>query len=285
MSFVFTVNASDFEEKVIEASSKKPVAVDFWAPWCAPCRIIGPILERVVLSYNGKILLAKANIEENQELAVQWQIQSIPIVKIFRNGKVWDEFIGAIPESKIRDVLGKLVPTEEDDLASEGNRLLEKGAAQAAESLFYQILQKNPRHSEALYRLAEISLEKEEIEKARQFAKAIDIGEKRHEDAQKILAQIEFLETCKKTGDPKTCRAAVEENPENLDARYHYALCLAAQKDYRKALDQLLFIMEKDRQFKDKSAHQTILRIFSIIGEESEYLDEYRSRLSMILFS
>lgn len=285
MNIVFQVTRADFEEKVIEASRERPVVVDFWAPWCSPCRTLGPILERVILSYGGKILLAKVNIEENHDLAVEWSIQTIPIVKVFREGRVQGEFIGALPESKIRNLLEGYIPSQADELALQGNRLLEKGATPAAEATYYQVLQIDERHPEALFRLAKICLEKNEREKAREFARAIDLGEKRHEAAQQILAQIEFLETCEKAGNLKTCEAAVEKTPRDMDARYHYALCLAAGKDYKKALDQLLGILEKDREFKDKAAHQAVLRIFSIIGEESEYIDEYRSRLSMILFS
>jgi putative thioredoxin len=285
MNFVFPVTQADFEEKVIRASGEKPVAVDFWAPWCSPCRTLGPVLERVVLSYGGKILLAKVNIEENHELAVQWGIQTIPIVKIFRDGKVTDEFIGALPESKIRLILDTHVPSEADELVLQAKSLLEKGAVPAAEATYYQVLQMDPHHPEALFRLAEICLEKNERDKAREFAREIPLGEKRHEDALRILAQIEFLETCEHAGNLGTCEAAVKDNPGNLDARYVYALCLAARKDYKAALDQLLFILEKDKEYKDKAAHRAVLSIFSIIGEESEYIDEYRSRLSMILFT
>ena len=198
MNYVFQVTQADFQEKVIEASAEKPVVVDFWAPWCSPCRILGPILERVILSYEGKVLLAKVNIEENRDLAVKWAIQSIPIVKIFREGGVQGEFIGALPESKIRSILKGYIPSQADELALQGNRLLDKGATQAAEATYYQVLQIDPRHTDALLHLANISLEKGEWEKAREFARAIDPGEKHHEAAKKILAQIEFLETCKK---------------------------------------------------------------------------------------
>jgi putative thioredoxin len=282
---IFNVTHNDFQDKVIKASEEVPVVADFWAPWCTPCKVLEPILEKIVLSLDGQTRLARINIEQERILGIDWGIQSVPTVKIFRNGEAVGEFIGVYQELDLRLLLERFIPTEADRLTMEGNRLLEQSLSEAAEATFYQALQLDQHHPVALLHLAELCFQKGERDKARQFAKAIDEGEKEHEAAGNILARIDFLETCEKVGDKKTCQARVGQDPDDLDARYDYALCLAAENDYKGALDELLFILEKDKEFKNRSAHKATLRIFSIIGEESEFIDDYRSRLSMILFS
>ncbi len=283
--FIFDVSEADFESRVVEASASAPVVVEFWAPWCGSCLTLAPALEKAVRSFKGRMRLAKVNTELEPGLAEVWRVQSIPAVKIFKDRILVGEFIGALPEPKIKDYLDQFAPTELDGLLLEGDHLLKRGATDAAEATYYQALQTSPRHPGVHLRLAQISLEKGERDKARQFAKAIDQGEKEYEPAQTILARLEFLEACDKAGTRKECEQKVRKTPEDLDVRYNFALCLAAEEDYRKALDELLFILEKNRDFKDRAAHKAVLHIFSMIGEESEYIDEYRSRLAMIIFS
>jgi len=282
---IFDVSEAEFENKVIQRSFQIPVVVDFWAPWCAPCRILEPSLESAVRSFKGKILLARVNTEQNQALAVTWDIRSIPAVKIIREGKVAGDFVGAAPEEQIRALLEKFVPSEADELVNEGNKLLEKGAIEAAEAACFQALDIDSHHPGAHLGLARIYLGRRDWEKARQFAAAVMEGDKEYDAARGILAQIEFREVCRDAGDRQACDERLSNNPGDLEARYQLALCMAAGGEYRQALDELLVVLEKSREFKDRAAHQAILKIFSILGEDCPYLDEYRSRLSMILFS
>ena len=283
--FIFDASEGEFESRVVEASASAPVVVEFWAPWCGACHTLAPVLEKLIRSFKGRLRLARVDTERNPGLAQSWQVQSIPMVKIFKDKMVVGEFIGALPEPKIKDYLEKFAPTELDGLILEGDHLLKRGATEAAEATYYQALGINPQHPGVQLRLADISLRKGEREKARQLAKAIDQGEKEYESASAILARIEFMESCEKAGKKESCELKVRQNPEDLEARYNYALCLAAEQEYPKALEELLFILERDKNFKDKSAHKAVLHIFFLLGEEWEYLDEFRSRLARIIFS
>ncbi len=282
---IFDVNEDDFQERVVAASAEHLVVVDFWAPWCAPCRILTPILERIVVSYGGKVLLAKLNVTENQYVATRWGIRGIPAVKVFKGGKVVSEFVGAYPESEIRRRLATIMPSGADEFIRAGDSLLQKGAMDAAEAKYQEALRADAQHPAAHLQLAELSARKGDIDKARQLASAIEESSAEYPEASNLLTRLDFVEHCKKAGGREACADRITKEPDNLDARYDFATCLAAEGKYRNALYELLSIVEKNKDYRDGAARKAMLRIFSILGEESEFIDEYRSRLSMILFS
>jgi len=164
---VFDVGPGEFEEQVIEASRQHPIVVDFWAAWCTPCLMLGPLLERVVNSYAGRLRLARVDVEQHQEEARRYGIQGIPAVKVFRDGKVVSEFVGALPEGHIRRALEQALPSEADESAREGDRLQADGSASEARDRYEQALESTPNHPGALLRLAQLAAQEDQLETAR----------------------------------------------------------------------------------------------------------------------
>jgi len=283
---VFDVHTEEeFERLVIAASSEHVVVVDFWAPWCAPCRTLGPVLEKVVQSFHGKAVLGKVNIDENQSLARKWRIRSIPAVKIYKSGKVVKEFIGALPENELRRELSSMIPSEADELVAEGDKLAQQGDIKGAEGCFRKAIAVETGHPSAAVRLARIAFDNGNYEEVRELAESVSGSADEHEEAEGILARIDFSERCKKEGGRVTLGKRLAKEPENLDLMYALACCLASEKKHKDALDHFLKIIEKDKHYQDDAAKTAMVRIFSIVGQRSELADEYRERLTRQMYS
>jgi len=281
---IFEVTEEDFEQRVVAASAEHAVVVDFWAPWCGPCHMLGPVLERVVLSYQGKVVLAKVNVDENQGLAAIWNIQGIPAVKIFKAGKVAGEFVGALPESEVRQQIAAVMPSEADELVLEGDRLEEEGNRELAETNYRKALELTPRHPRATLKLSKIFFEKGDYQQAQNLAKTVGPDADEYEETQAVLARIGFIEECSKQGGLRACEERLAKNPADMDSRYALACCLAAEQHYKESLENFLKIVETDKQYGGGMAKEAMVRIFSIIGQRSNLADEYRTRLSRMLY-
>jgi len=281
---IFEVTEDDFEKRVVAASAERAVVVDFWAPWCAPCRMLGPALERVVASYQGKVLLAKVNVDENQGLAALWKIQGIPAVKIFRAGKVAGEFVGALPENEIKRQIAAVVPSEADELVLEGERLEKEGNHGQAETNYRKALALMPRHPRASLQLSKMFLKKGDRQQAQNLAKVVEPDADEYEETQAVLARIDFMEECSKQVGLKLCEERLAKNPDDMDCRYGFACCLAAEQRYEESLENFLKIVETDKHYKEGAAKEAMVRIFSIVGQRSKLADEYRTRLSRVLY-
>jgi putative thioredoxin len=281
---IFDVQPGEFDQKVVAASSEAVIVVDFWAPWCGPCRILGPVLERAVESLAGKARLAKVNVDENPEVASRFNVRAIPAVKVFRDGQVVAEFVGALPEADVRRILGQVVPSAADELVETGDALLESGNRDSARQRWQKALGEQPRDPAAALRLARLAFEDGNAEEARRLASLIEEDAGEHEEAEGLLARLDFAERCRTAGGLEASRKRVEETPDDLAARYDLACCLASASDYREAMDELLRIVAADKHFQDELARKAMLRIFSIIGRRSPLADEYRDRLARLLY-
>jgi len=281
---IFDVTEDDFEQRVVAASTECAVVVDFWAPWCAPCKMLGPVLEKVVTLYQGKVKLAKVNVDENQGLAAIWKIQGIPAVKIFRAGKVAGEFVGALPESKIKRQLAAVIPSETDELVLEGDRLEEKGNRELAETNYRKALELTPRHPQATLKLSKIFFEKGDYQQAQNLAETVGPDADEYEETQAVLARIGFIEECSKQEGLVICEERLAKNPADMDSRYALACCLAVEQRYEESLENFLKIVETDKHYNEGAAKEAMVRIFSIIGQRSKLADEYRTRLSRMLY-
>ncbi|KPK65063.1 MAG: hypothetical protein AMK73_04040 [Planctomycetes bacterium SM23_32] len=281
---VFDVAPGGFEQQVIAASAERPVVVDFWAEWCAPCRALGPVLERVVGSYEGRAALARVNVDEDPQTAARYGVQGIPAVKVFRDGRIAGEFMGALPEPEVRRILGAVLPSATDELVSEGDRLMEEGRLEDAERCYEQALEGDGGHTGAMLRLATLAVERGEQERARELLTRIEEDAPEHKAALGLLARIEFGETAERVGGRSACQARLAERPDDLDARYELACCLAAEGDYEGALEQFLQVLAADRHYHDQAPKDAMLRIFSLVGSRSDLADRYRRQLAGVLY-
>ncbi len=283
----WTVNVTeqDFEQAVVERSHTVPVVIDFWAPWCGPCRAIGPVLEQLADEQQGKFILAKINVDENPGLAQAFAIRSIPAVKAVCNGALAGEFLGAQPEPAIRNFIEQLLPSEADALAQEAQRLEQAGKAQGAESLYRAALSKDANHPLSLLGLARLLMQRSEDADALTLLGRVPLTSPESTIAQQLTAQIKLKQSGASAGDEQQYRDRLAANPNDHDARFELAQVLAAIGRYEEALTELLEIVKKDRKFRDDGARKAILEIFDVVGPRSELAEHYRSELAKVLFS
>ncbi len=287
-----------FVTDVIEMSKTKPVIVDFWAPWCGPCRQLTPTLEKVVKAAGGAVHLVMVNIDENQALAGQLRIQSVPTVYAFKDGQPVDGFMGAQPESEVSKFIGKLtgetdIEAESIALVERANEALEAGDTGGAAQDFAAALQMNPANPEALAGLASISLSAGDTDMAKSLLDSAPEEIKDHPALAKIKAKLALADGGGDTdgGDVKIneklfeLARKVDENPDDLDLRLELAKAQAAAGDNKSAVDNLLYSVAKNRAHGDEAARKFLLTIFEAEGVDSDIAKDGRKRLAAILFA
>ena len=283
-SYIIEVSERDFQREVLERSYQTPVVVDFWAVWCGPCRMLGPILERLALEAKGDFVLAKVNVDENPGLAARYGVQGIPTVKAFVNGRVVDEFVGALPEPHVREFLRRVVPSPLDRQVQRAQQLLEAGKLTEAESLLRQVLEKEPYHGRALLVLGRVLLQQDRPDEALEALERIPPHLPEYREGSKWRAMANFRREARACGGLQACRERLAANPDDLEARYGLAMALAAEGHYEDALRHLLAIVKRDRRFRDDGARKAMVAIFDILGENHPLTNEYRSKLAMAIF-
>jgi putative thioredoxin len=275
---VIDVTDATFATEVLAASREKPVVVDFWAPWCGPCRVLGPTIERVAAEHAGEVILAKLNTDENPRTATQFRIQGIPAVKAFKDGKVVAEFVGAVGEPQVRQFFARLVPSPAQRAAREAERLAHEDPA-TAEQRFREVLRTNPGNPDAIVGLARILLARGET------AEAEELLERAPADRRaKAMKHRIFLDGFAKRHAAEDLEGEARANPRDPRARYRWGVMLAAREQYEAALDELLESLRLDRNFADGAARKAALAIFDILGLDSPVTRDYQRRLSNVLF-
>jgi putative thioredoxin len=280
--WVIDVTDADFETQVIERSKQVPVVVDLWAPWCGPCRVLGPLLERLAEEHGGAFVLARVNTDENPSLSSAFRVQSIPMVIGVRDGALAGHFVGAQPESAIREFLAQLLPSDADRLSEEGAALLAAGKTAEAEAAFRRALDLDPHAERALVGLATILSQRAEHAEALALLERVGPGPLRQE-ADRLAAALRIRQSG--AGDEAALRARVQANPADLEARFMLAQALAAAGRYDDALEHYLAIIKQNRSFRDDAARKAMLDIFDLLGPGDELADRYRSELAKVLFS
>jgi putative thioredoxin len=259
------------------------VVVDFWAPWCGPCRTLGPTLERLAAQGGGAWLLAKVNVDEDPEVAARFGIQGIPAVKAFRGGEVVDEFVGAIPEAQVRRWLESFVPGPADEAYAEAGALLGRGEDAAARAALARVLSLKPAHGGALLALAELDV------KEGRPADALDRLERiPPAEADALAGRIAALRlraSARPGEDLGSLRREVEAAPAEPEPRLALARALAADGQHQPALEELLEVVRRFRRAgPGEEARRTMLQLFEAVGARSELADAYRTKLSRELY-
>lgn len=271
---VVDVSEATFERDVINASRQAPVVVDFWAPWCGPCRMLGPTLEKLAREADGQFRLAKVNVDENQGLAMRYGVQGIPAVKAFRDGKVVAEFVGAQPEAQVRQFIKKLAPAPTDRAADGAAELLAAHRWADAEQAFRRLAQ-NGATAAASLGLAKALIAQGKGREAERTLEPIRDGVEAAA-AEKLRAAARWLAVA------QADQAAAA--PNSPDALFAQAGAVATRGDIHAALEGLLAVLRRDRRYRSGEAQRIMLAYFDILGDADPLTREYRNKLASVLF-
>jgi putative thioredoxin len=285
---------ANFAKDVIEESRRQPVLVDFWAPWCGPCKQLTPVLEKVVTEAQGRVKLVKMNIDDHPSIAGQLGIQSIPAVIAFVDGRPADGFMGAVPESQVRQFIDRLggpaggADDQAEEIAAvleEASGLLAAGDVNGAAELFGAVLQADPENAKALAGMAECMIAAGQSQRAREAL--ADLPETLANDAgiQAVVKKLDQIDEARKLGDPVAIEQELAANPDNHEQRIKLAKIRNVEGKREEAAEHLLTVMRKDRSYDDDGARRQLLEFFEVWGAKDPATIAARRKLSSILFS
>src|SRR5215471_11259978 len=278
----------DFLRDVIEASREVPVLVDFWAPWCGPCRQLTPILEKAVRVAKGAVRLVKLNIDEHPQIPGQMGVQSIPAVFAFQDGRPIDGFVGALPEARIKAFVARLIGDESADTAADlesAEAALDAGDVNSAAQTFAEALQKDAENARAAAGLAKCYIKTGDLVRAEQTLALVPPTKADSAPVASARASLELARKAANAGDAEALRTKLVINPGDTQSRFDLALALNARGDRQGALDELLTIIRKDRAFNDDAARKQLLQLFDAWGANDPATVSGRQRLSSLLFA
>ena len=281
-------DTNNFSTDVIDQSTKIPVVVDFWAPWCGPCKQLSPTLDKLAREYGGKIQLVKINVDENQELATQMRVQSIPMVVAFKDGQPVDGFAGALPESQLRQFFEKLTGSEGSPIEQaleKASMMVANGDTQNAAEIYSQILAQDPINPASHAGVAKCLIEAEGIEKAQAYLKGLDADILNKEEVKSVLAAIDLEHASTDTEETDSLRQKLATSPDDPQLRYDLAIALYGDGCSEEAINILVELVKTHKTWNEEAARAQLLKIFEALGHSDPITIEGRRKLSVVIFS
>ena len=266
--YIYDLTEDNFDAIVTRGSHDQPVLVDFWASWCQPCQMLMPVLAKLADEYQGRFVLAKLNTEENQSLAGQFGIRSIPNVKLFVNGEEIDEFSGALPESAIREFLEKYMPRESDSQVEAALQAYASGDPQTAVDMLEQARQSDPGNLRILLAMAQIHAASGDLAAAKAMLDALPATEQEKQEVVTLRNQLLFAAGAPGDTERAEFEKRLAENEHDSEARYGLAMAQAQVGDYASAIEHLLGVMAEDRNYDDGAAREALLKLFDMLGDD-----------------
>ena len=289
VSAVKDTTDATFMADVIQASRQQPVIVDFWAPWCGPCKTLGPLLEQAVAATNGKVRMVKVNVDQNQMVAQQLRVQSIPTVYAFVDGQPIDGFMGAVSPAEVKEFVERLVRDADADVIGEAldgaEKLLDQGAAAEAAQTFAAVLAQDAENPRAIGGMIRASLLAGDVERAAQMLDAAPAKIADHAAIVAARAAVDLAMQAQDAGETRELRARLEKNPDDHQARFDLATALLAKREREDAVDELLELFRRDREWNDGAAKTQLMKVFDTLGPKDPVALRGRRRLSSMIFS
>ena len=286
-SYIYDVTVATFDQQVIEKSFEQPVLVDFWAEWCAPCKVLMPLLAQIAESYQGKLILAKVNCDTEQDIVGRFGIRSLPTVVLFKDGQPVDGFAGAQPESEIRKLLEPHValpaPVSADPF-KQAQALFAESRFAEAEAQLKALLAEDNTHALALILYARCLAERGELDEARTVLDAVKSEDPHKAELAGAKAQLTFLAQARQLPESAELKSRLAQNPQDDEAAYQLAIQQLSRQQYEAALEGLLKLFMRNRSYSEGLPHKTLLQVFELLGNDHPLVTTYRRKLFAALY-